>query len=197
MWNLFLCAILPTLTKQAITDDVCSFMFSCYWIDTQMAKSQWWYCSQQLKWKELLKCKELNLICVSWSLAKQSFWTGWLRSLTFISAFNLVSKCVRHESFSVPVKWPVTQAQPSPNFILSSINMQAKPREWIWTIFPTWLQCDSVLVWMLSINENKLINQSAVKRLIAINWIQNKRFGLHNMCVCTVYIYYVHINTHT
>ncbi len=38
---------------------------------------------------------------------------------------------------------------------------------------------------------------SAVKRLIAINHIQNKRFCLHNIYVCTVYIYYVYINTHT
>ncbi len=40
---------------------------------------------------------------------------------------------------------------------------------------------------------------SAVKRLIAINHIQNKRFCLHNICVytvCTVYIY-EYINTHS
>ncbi len=36
---------------------------------------------------------------------------------------------------------------------------------------------------------------SAVKRLIAINRIQNKFFYI--VCVCTVYIYYVYINTHT
>ncbi len=40
-----------------------------------------------------------------------------------------------------------------------------------------------------------LIN--AVKRLIAINHLQNKSFCLHNIYVCTVYIYYAHINTHT
>ncbi len=34
----------------------------------------------------------------------------------------------------------------------------------------------------------------AVKWLIAINRIQNKKC-LHNTCVCTVYIYYVYINT--
>ncbi len=38
---------------------------------------------------------------------------------------------------------------------------------------------------------------SAVKWLIAINLIQNKCFCLHNICVCTVYIYYVYINAHT
>ncbi len=38
---------------------------------------------------------------------------------------------------------------------------------------------------------------SAVKRLITINHIQNKSFCLHNICVCTVYIYYVYANTHT
>ncbi len=38
---------------------------------------------------------------------------------------------------------------------------------------------------------------SAVKRLIMINCIQNKSFCLHNICMCTVYIYYVYINTHT
>ncbi len=32
---------------------------------------------------------------------------------------------------------------------------------------------------------------SAVKRLIAINRIQNKSFCLHNICMCTEYIYYV------
>ncbi len=37
---------------------------------------------------------------------------------------------------------------------------------------------------------------SAVKRLIAINRIQNKSFCLHNICLCTVSIY-VYINTHT
>ncbi len=37
---------------------------------------------------------------------------------------------------------------------------------------------------------------SAVKILIAINHIQNKTFCLHNMFVCTVYIYYVNINAH-
>ncbi len=30
-----------------------------------------------------------------------------------------------------------------------------------------------------------------------LNHIQNKSFCLHNICVCTVYIYYVYINTHT
>ncbi len=38
---------------------------------------------------------------------------------------------------------------------------------------------------------------SAVKRLIAINRIQNKSFCLLNICVWTVYIHYVYINTHT
>ncbi len=37
----------------------------------------------------------------------------------------------------------------------------------------------------------------AVKRLIEINRIQNKSFCLHNICVCSVYIYYVYINPHT
>ncbi len=32
---------------------------------------------------------------------------------------------------------------------------------------------------------------SAVKQLIVINRIQNKSFHLHNIWVCTVYIYYV------
>ncbi len=43
----------------------------------------------------------------------------------------------------------------------------------------------------------KVIKMSAVKRLIAINHIQNKSFCLHNICVCSVYICYVYINTHT
>ncbi len=38
---------------------------------------------------------------------------------------------------------------------------------------------------------------SPVKRLIVINHIQNKSFCLHNIYVCTVYIYYVYINTHS
>ncbi len=41
------------------------------------------------------------------------------------------------------------------------------------------------------------IKISVVKRLIAINRIQNKSFCLHNICVYTVYIYYVYINTNT
>ncbi len=32
---------------------------------------------------------------------------------------------------------------------------------------------------------------SAVKQLIVINRIQNKSFCLHNICLCTVFIYYV------
>ncbi len=35
-----------------------------------------------------------------------------------------------------------------------------------------------------------------VKRLIAINRIQNKSLCLHNTCVCTVYIYYVYTHTY-
>ncbi len=30
-----------------------------------------------------------------------------------------------------------------------------------------------------------------------INHIQNKSFCLHNICACSVYIYYVYINAHT
>ncbi len=41
------------------------------------------------------------------------------------------------------------------------------------------------------------LSTSAVKRLIAINRIQNKSFCLHNICVCTVDIYYAYIKTHT
>ncbi len=38
---------------------------------------------------------------------------------------------------------------------------------------------------------------SAVKRLNAINRIQNKSFCSPKICVCAVYMYYVYINTHT
>ncbi len=38
---------------------------------------------------------------------------------------------------------------------------------------------------------------SAVKRLIVVNHIKNKSCCLHNIYVCTVYIYYVYINAHT
>ncbi len=38
---------------------------------------------------------------------------------------------------------------------------------------------------------------SAEQWLITINYIQNKSFCVHNIgCVCTLYIYYVYINTH-
>ncbi len=38
---------------------------------------------------------------------------------------------------------------------------------------------------------------SAVKRLIAINHIQNKRFCLHNICVYIMYIYtYKHMHVY-
>ncbi len=47
------------------------------------------------------------------------------------------------------------------------------------------------------ITEINYILISAVKWLIAINRIQNKSFCLHNIWVCTVYIYYVYINTNT
>ncbi len=43
----------------------------------------------------------------------------------------------------------------------------------------------------------KYIKISAVKRLIAMNRVQNKSICLHNICVCTVYIYYVFVNRHT
>ncbi len=39
--------------------------------------------------------------------------------------------------------------------------------------------------------------QNVLQRLIVINRIQNKSVCVHNICVCTVYIYYVYINTHT
>ncbi len=47
------------------------------------------------------------------------------------------------------------------------------------------------------ITEINYILISAVKWLIVINRIQNKSFCLHNIWVCTVYIYYVYINTNT
>ncbi len=45
-------------------------------------------------------------------------------------------------------------------------------------------------------NKQKEIS-SVVKRLIAINRIQNKSFCLHNMCMCNVIIYYVYIYKYT
>ncbi len=40
----------------------------------------------------------------------------------------------------------------------------------------------------------KCLKTSAVKRLIAINCIQNKSFCLHNVCIFIMYIYkYTHI----
>ncbi len=42
----------------------------------------------------------------------------------------------------------------------------------------------------------KYIYISAVKWLIAITRIQNKSLCLHNICVSTVYIYFVYIKTH-
>ncbi len=47
------------------------------------------------------------------------------------------------------------------------------------------------------IEENKNVRTSAVKQLIVINRIKNKSLYLSNIYVCTVYIYYVYINTHT
>ncbi len=38
---------------------------------------------------------------------------------------------------------------------------------------------------------------SAVKLLIVIGHFQNKSLRLHNICVCSVYIYYIYLNTHT
>ncbi len=38
------------------------------------------------------------------------------------------------------------------------------------------------------------VKMSAVKWLIMINRIQ--KILLYNICVCTVYIYYVYVNTH-
>ncbi len=48
-------------------------------------------------------------------------------------------------------------------------------------------------VFTVSFDQFNLYFFSAVKRLNAINRIQNKRFCLHNICVYTVYIYYVYI----
>ncbi len=50
---------------------------------------------------------------------------------------------------------------------------------------------------MYIFKKNMLYCISAVKRLIVINRIQNKSFYLHNISVCTVYIYYLYIKTHT
>ncbi len=41
-----------------------------------------------------------------------------------------------------------------------------------------------------------IINFNAVKRLIAINHIQNKSFCLHNICVCCVYLLCIYKYTH-
>ncbi len=51
--------------------------------------------------------------------------------------------------------------------------------------------------WGCVINDRICYGSSAVKWLITMNRIQNKSFCLHNISVCTVYIYYVYINTHT
>ncbi len=41
-----------------------------------------------------------------------------------------------------------------------------------------------------------IVKSSAVKWIITINLIQNKSFCLHNICIFTVFIYYVYINIH-
>ncbi len=64
--------------------------------------------------------------------------------------------------------------------------------------------CKSVYITISSELQYKILNCaiksilfSAAKKWIAINRIQNKSFCLHNICVCTVCIYYAYINTHT
>ncbi len=54
-----------------------------------------------------------------------------------------------------------------------------------WSVFPLnlligYIGCQLNFIW-----------SSAGQRLITINRIQNKRFCGHNICVCTVYVYYV------
>ncbi len=39
-----------------------------------------------------------------------------------------------------------------------------------------------------------IVRSSAVKWIITITHIQNKSFCLHNICIFTVFIYYVYIN---
>ncbi len=75
----------------------------------------------------------------------------------------------------------------------------ARPTSWNSTFFRTPRSLTSrgrserhaVNTGMLSVL-NALLKFRAVKRLIVINRIQNKSFGLHNICVCTVYIYFVY-----
>ncbi len=58
----------------------------------------------------------------------------------------------------------------------------------------TWVRnlhvCLSLFVYFV----NYLVLSNDYSQLIAI---QNKSFYLHNICVCTVYIYYVYVNSHT
>ncbi len=74
--------------------------------------------------------------------------------------------------------------------------------QWTFFTFPGFSAAEVVIVGITWRAVNGRVPQiyffaSAVKRLIAINHIQNKRFCLHNICMCTVFIYYVYINTHT
>ncbi len=55
----------------------------------------------------------------------------------------------------------------------------------------------SLIILSKMCNVMDYVTNSAVKRLIAINRIQNKSFCLHNIWVFTVFIYYVYINTNT
>ncbi len=56
-------------------------------------------------------------------------------------------------------------------------------------------QNECILIYKLfnRVKFNVLIQNRAVKQLIMINHIQNKFY----VCVCTVYIYYVYMNTNT
>ncbi len=54
-----------------------------------------------------------------------------------------------------------------------------------------------ILISKTLFKEKNYSDINAVKQLIVINRIQNKGFCLHNICMCTVHIYCVYINTHT
>ncbi len=61
--------------------------------------------------------------------------------------------------------------------------------------------CDDMFQWSSASSILKSLKKyiyiSAVKQLIAINRIQSKSFWLHNICMCSVYIYCLYINTNT
>ncbi len=110
--------------------------------------------------------------------------TRWWPSQVMLKVLGLMlmcsSLCLESLEWLPKFTWPASKLCFNPASLHDSVNLES---------FQMHIDYNYYLSFIV------LVFSSVVKRLIAINRIQNKSFCLHNICVCTVYIYYVYINT--